>query len=164
MEFCEEFSQSFEFKAETVSDESSPPAAGGGVRPPSLPQPLAILHETPIPPFLSKTFDLVDDRALDAVISWGADGVSFVVWDSIEFSRTVLPRNFKHNNFSSFVRQLNTYVGILLLPQNSFLWVSFFLYFTGFDSFLTFLMLFWLKIATSVCVNWRVLCKFEQIY
>ncbi|CAI0469488.1 unnamed protein product [Linum tenue] len=111
MEFCEEFSQSFEFKAETVS-----------VRPPSLPQPLAILHETPIPPFLSKTFDLVDDRALDAVISWGADGVSFVVWDSIEFSRTVLPRNFKHNNFSSFVRQLNTYVGILLLPQNSFLW------------------------------------------
>ncbi|CAI0469487.1 unnamed protein product [Linum tenue] len=113
MEFCEEFSQSFEFKAETVS-----------VRPPSLPQPLAILHETPIPPFLSKTFDLVDDRALDAVISWGADGVSFVVWDSIEFSRTVLPRNFKHNNFSSFVRQLNTYVGILLLPQNSFLFYS----------------------------------------
>ncbi|CAL1398367.1 unnamed protein product [Linum trigynum] len=109
MEFCEEFSQSFEFKAETVSDESSPAAAVGGVRPPSLPQPLAILHETPIPPFLSKTFDLVDDRALDAVISWGADGVSFVVWDPIEFSRTVLPRNFKHNNFSSFVRQLNTY-------------------------------------------------------
>ncbi|CAL1373071.1 unnamed protein product [Linum trigynum] len=108
MEFFEEFPQSFEFKA---SDVSSPPVAAVvvGVSPPSLPKPLAILHETPIPPFLSKTFDLVDDRGLDAVISWGADGVSFVVWDPVEFSRTVLPRNFKHNNFSSFVRQLNTY-------------------------------------------------------
>ncbi|CAI0408093.1 unnamed protein product [Linum tenue] len=111
MEFFEEFPQSFEFKAEPVSDVSSPPVAAVvvGVSPPSLPKPLAILHETPIPPFLSKTFDLVDDRGLDAVISWGADGVSFVVWDPVEFSRTVLPRNFKHNNFSSFVRQLNTY-------------------------------------------------------
>lgn len=77
-----------------------------------IPLPLESLHGTPIPPFLCKTFDLVDDPAVDSVISWGSKGESFVVWDPMEFARLILPRNFKHNNFSSFVRQLNTYVGI----------------------------------------------------
>lgn len=86
--------------------------AGGGESFVSAPQPLESLYETPIPPFLSKTFDLVDDPSLDAIISWGVRGDSFVVWNPIEFARVILPRNFKHNNFSSFVRQLNTYVGI----------------------------------------------------
>ncbi|KAJ1419499.1 Winged helix-like DNA-binding domain superfamily [Sesbania bispinosa] len=76
--------------------------------------PLECLQGNPVPPFLSKTFDLVDDPSLDSIISWGSNGVSFVVWDPLEFARLVLPRHFKHNNFSSFVRQLNTYVGILL--------------------------------------------------
>ncbi|KAJ9555001.1 hypothetical protein OSB04_009615 [Centaurea solstitialis] len=74
-----------------------------------IPQPLDCLQGTPIPPFLSKTFDLVDDPVLDRIISWGDTGASFIVWDPMEFARIILPRNFKHNNFSSFVRQLNTY-------------------------------------------------------
>ncbi|XP_059305995.1 heat stress transcription factor A-3 [Lycium ferocissimum] len=75
----------------------------------SVPQPMECLHGTQIPPFLSKTYDLVDDPLLDSIVSWGKNGESFVVWDPLEFSRLVLPRNFKHSNFSSFVRQLNTY-------------------------------------------------------
>ncbi|KAJ0714503.1 putative transcription factor HSF-type-DNA-binding family [Helianthus annuus] len=74
-----------------------------------VPKPLDCLQGTPVPPFLSKTYDLVDDPRLDHIISWGDGGLSFVVWDPAEFSRRILPKNFKHNNFSSFIRQLNTY-------------------------------------------------------
>ncbi|KAG7017423.1 Heat stress transcription factor A-3, partial [Cucurbita argyrosperma subsp. argyrosperma] len=77
-----------------------------------VPQPLECLHGQLVPPFLWKTFDLVEDPAIDPIVSWGSAGQSFVVWDPVEFSRVILPSNFKHNNFSSFVRQLNTYVGI----------------------------------------------------
>uniref|UniRef100_A0A9I9E295 HSF-type DNA-binding domain-containing protein n=1 Tax=Cucumis melo TaxID=3656 RepID=A0A9I9E295_CUCME len=75
----------------------------------AVPQPLESLHSQFVPPFLWKTFDIVEDPALDSIVSWGSAGQSFVVWDPVEFSKVILPSNFKHNNFSSFVRQLNTY-------------------------------------------------------
>ncbi|KAJ4955096.1 hypothetical protein NE237_011879 [Protea cynaroides] len=73
------------------------------------PQPLEGLNETGPPPFLTKTFDMVDDPNTDHIVSWSIAGNSFVVWDPHTFSMNLLPRCFKHNNFSSFVRQLNTY-------------------------------------------------------
>lgn len=60
-------------------------------------------------PFLLKTYDMVDDSATDEIVSWSTNKKSFVVWNPPEFARLLLPTYFKHNNFSSFIRQLNTY-------------------------------------------------------
>ncbi|TYK22925.1 heat stress transcription factor B-2b-like [Cucumis melo var. makuwa] len=61
-------------------------------------------------PFLTKTYQLVDDESIDHVISWNDDGSTFIVWNTMAFAKDFLPKYFKHNNFTSFLRQLNTYV------------------------------------------------------
>ncbi|PNX76810.1 heat stress transcription factor a-6b-like protein [Trifolium pratense] len=73
------------------------------------PQPIEGLHEIRPQPFLTKTFDVVNDQSTNHIVSWSKGGTSFVVWDPHAFSNALLPKYFKHNNFSSFVRQLNTY-------------------------------------------------------
>ncbi|CAJ2630166.1 unnamed protein product [Trifolium pratense] len=73
------------------------------------PQPMEGLHENGPPPFLTKTYDIVDDPSTNHIVSWSRGNNSFVVWDPRAFSVSLLPRFFKHNNFTSFVRQLNTY-------------------------------------------------------
>lgn len=62
-----------------------------------------------LPPFLAKTYDMVEDPSSDSVVSWSQGNKSFIVWDPPEFARSLLPKFFKHSNFSSFIRQLNTY-------------------------------------------------------
>ncbi|XWS59107.1 hypothetical protein CRYUN_Cryun08bG0093700 [Craigia yunnanensis] len=70
---------------------------------------LEYVRKSTPPPFLLKTYMLVEDPAINEIVSWNADGTGFVVWQTAEFARDLLPTLFKHSNFSSFVRQLNTY-------------------------------------------------------
>jgi len=62
-----------------------------------------------VAPFVAKTFHMVSDPATDAVVRWGGASNTFLVLDPATFSDYLLPSYFKHRNFASFVRQLNTY-------------------------------------------------------
>ncbi|KAJ6746460.1 HEAT SHOCK TRANSCRIPTION FACTOR [Salix koriyanagi] len=74
-----------------------------------LPKPMEGLQEAGPPPFLKKTFEMVEDPETDETVSWSENRDSFIVWESHDFSKNLLPKYFKHSNFSSFIRQLNTY-------------------------------------------------------
>lgn len=52
---------------------------------------------------------MLEDQSFHDVVSWGPHGDCFVVKDMNEFTKSILPRMFKHSNFASFVRQLNKY-------------------------------------------------------
>ncbi|GAV75846.1 HSF_DNA-bind domain-containing protein [Cephalotus follicularis] len=86
------------------SDDAS--TSGGAGKEPS---PAPMQNANAPTPFLGKTYDMVDDPATNSIVSWSPTNNSFVVWNPPEFARDLLPKYFKHNNFSSFVRQLNTY-------------------------------------------------------
>ncbi|KAF7295127.1 Transcriptional factor [Mycena indigotica] len=64
---------------------------------------------TRIPAFLNKLHEMVNDPKTNHLIEWAPDGDSFYVYNQEQFARDVLPHWFKHQNFASFVRQLNMY-------------------------------------------------------
>ncbi|KAG0290891.1 hypothetical protein BGZ96_005649 [Linnemannia gamsii] len=59
--------------------------------------------------FVDKLFKMVEDPSIQHLISWAKEGDMFYVYNCVELSDTILPRFFKHNNWQSFVRQLNMY-------------------------------------------------------
>lgn len=61
------------------------------------------------PAFVLKLWNMVNDKTNETYIRWMPDGQSFQVLNREQFEKIVLPKYFKHSNFSSFVRQLNMY-------------------------------------------------------
>lgn len=57
--------------------------------------------------FIAKTYLIVNSD--EPTACWVRGGKSFVILDPKKFSETVLPKYFKHNKLTSFVRQLNFY-------------------------------------------------------
>lgn len=51
----------------------------------------------------------LDESKNTDLIRWSDKGDSFIVLDEDEFAKTLIPELFKHNNYASFVRQLNMY-------------------------------------------------------
>ncbi|GMG32877.1 unnamed protein product [Ambrosiozyma monospora] len=59
------------------------------------------------PAFVMKLWNMVNDSSNEKFISWLPKGDAFQVSDREGFMKNVLPKYFRHNNFASFVRQLN---------------------------------------------------------
>lgn len=62
-----------------------------------------------IPTIANFETSFLDDNTNTELIRWSDDGNSFIVLDEDEFARKLIPELFKHNNYASFVRQLNMY-------------------------------------------------------
>ncbi|XP_030065642.1 heat shock factor protein 3 [Microcaecilia unicolor] len=62
-----------------------------------------------VPAFLTKLWTLVEDPSNDDVICWSWNGQNFSILDEQRFAKEIIPKYFKHNNISSFIRQLNMY-------------------------------------------------------
>ena len=66
-------------------------------------------NSTKIPKFITKLYQIVSIPEIDDVISWSDDGSYFQIKDLTRFESEICPTYFKHQKYSSFVRQLNLY-------------------------------------------------------
>ena len=59
--------------------------------------------------FLGKLYNILKNKANNNLIHWDDDGTTIIITDPFKFSNKILPKYFKHDNYSSFNRQLNLY-------------------------------------------------------
>ena len=67
------------------------------------------VNGAPIPCFLLKLVDMLENSDNEQYVRWSADGKSFIVLNQERFTNHVLRKYFRHTQFTSFVRQLNFY-------------------------------------------------------
>jgi hypothetical protein len=59
--------------------------------------------------FLSKLYDILNNSTYKEIIYWNKEGKGIIISNVNEFRTIVLPKYYKHSNYSSFVRQLYLY-------------------------------------------------------
>ena len=59
--------------------------------------------------FLSKLCDILKSPSYNNAISWDTEGKKIVISDVTKLCKEILPKFYKHRNYSSFIRQLNLY-------------------------------------------------------
>ena len=61
------------------------------------------------PNFLLKLYQILENESYKDIIHWTEDGKYFIISNLHDFTEKILPKYYKHNNYSSFIRQLNMY-------------------------------------------------------
>ena len=61
------------------------------------------------PNFLLKLYQILENESYKNIIHWTEDGKYFIISNLHDFTEQILPHYYKHNNYSSFIRQLNLY-------------------------------------------------------
>jgi hypothetical protein len=59
--------------------------------------------------FLLKLHDILSNGIYNKIIHWDIDGKRVIIRDVVNLCNLILPKFYKHHNYSSFVRQLNLY-------------------------------------------------------
>ena len=59
--------------------------------------------------FLLQLYKILEEDKYKDIIHWGDNGKYFVIENVHDFTEKILPKYYNHNNYSSFVRQLNMY-------------------------------------------------------
>jgi len=93
------------FPVSPTSQSSSPQPTSASSTTNKSPRPKSNNNNT----FVHKLYQMLSDPKQSKYINWNDTGYSFTIRNVQGFSRNILPLHFRHNNFSSFVRQLNMY-------------------------------------------------------
>ena len=59
--------------------------------------------------FLFKLYQILENPEYKNIISWIDNDKGFIIENVYDFTENILPKYYKHKNYSSFVRQLNMY-------------------------------------------------------
>ncbi len=92
--------------SDTSDDYSSPPSSPS---PSGVPCTSESDERRSVSGFIRKIFGMVSDPQTSDIVSWEPAGDSFAVRNERSFQCEIMKKYFRHQNFSSFVRQLNFY-------------------------------------------------------
>jgi heat shock transcription factor 1 len=59
--------------------------------------------------FLLKLYQILENPEYNKIINWIDNGKGFIIENLYDFTENILPKYYRHKNYSSFVRQLNMY-------------------------------------------------------